>query len=82
MSDAATVRSGGTKIGREKRTRSTVVMRGLGGRIVRLTDPEMRPGVEALKKRLTDDPVAARKWLEELGYLTPSGNVTKRYSVR
>lgn len=53
-----------------------------GGSIVRLSDPEMQPGVAALKKRLANDPAAARQWLQDLGYLTGAGKVTKRYASR
>lgn len=52
------------------------------GRIVRLSDPEMKPSVEALVEELTSDPQKAKAWLQELGYLTPNGNVTRRYGGR
>ena len=42
---------------------------------------ESTSSLEAVRKSLLADPVAARKWLQELGYLTPGGNVTSRYSV-
>jgi hypothetical protein len=53
-----------------------------GTHIVRLSDPEMRPAMDALRKRLTSDPAAARQWLQDLGYLTAAGNVTRRYGGR
>lgn len=52
------------------------------GRIVRLSDPEMRGAVQAVVDDLTSDPVKAQAWLQELGYLTASGNVTRRYGGR
>jgi hypothetical protein len=58
------------------------VIQSHGGRIVRLSDPEMRPAVDALVTEVTSSPAKARKWLQELGYLTPKGNVTRRYSSR
>jgi hypothetical protein len=53
-----------------------------GGRIVRLSDPEMRPAMQAMVAEVTSSRTKAREWLQELGYLTPKGNVTRRYSVR
>ena len=65
-----------------RQERPVPTVRSASGSIVRLTDPEMQPGVEALKKRLANDPAAARQWLQDLGFLTVSGNVTKRYAGR
>jgi hypothetical protein len=42
----------------------------------------MRPAMDALRKRLTCDPAAVRQWLQDLGYLTAAGNVTRRYGGR
>ena len=70
-----------------KRTRTkpaarVVVRSSQSGHIVRLSDPEMKPGMDALVLDVTSSPAKARKWLQELGYLTPKGNVTRRYSSR
>ena len=58
--------------------RPAIMVSPVVGRVVRLSDPEMQPRIAALKAQLAD-PAKAQKWLEELGYLTPKGNVTKRY---
>ncbi len=61
---------------------SVVETHAVDGRIVRISDPEIQPGVNAFKRRVAKTPASARKWLKELGYLTPSGNVSKRYGGR
>lgn len=60
----------------------TMVSHSMSGRIVRLSDPEMKPGVDAMVRELTSDPAKAKAWLQELGYLTPTGRVSRRYGGR
>ena len=50
------------------------------GAFTRLSDPAIRPGVEKLKKELSKDPAAARRFMEDVGYLTPKGKVAARYA--
>ena len=50
------------------------------GAFTRLSDPAVRPGVEKLKKELSKDPEAARRFMEDVGYLTPKGRVAARYA--
>lgn len=50
------------------------------GALTRLSDPAIRPGVEKLKKELSKDPAAARRFMEDVGYLTPKGKVAARYA--
>lgn len=76
MTTIATVRTGSVK---RAQTRDAAYSM---GRVVRLTDPELKPSVDALVEELTSDPQKARAWLQELGYLTPRGNVTRRYGGR
>ncbi len=50
------------------------------GTFVRISDPAIKPRVEKLKKELSKDPEAARRFMERVGYLTPKGNVSARYA--
>jgi hypothetical protein len=50
------------------------------GAFTRLSDPAIRPAVEKLKKELSKDPEAARRFMEDVGYLTPKGKVAARYA--
>ena len=50
------------------------------GAFVRISDPAIKPRVERLKKELSKDPVAARRFMERVGYLTPKGNIAARYA--
>lgn len=47
---------------------------------VRLSDPSIKPGIDKLKKQLSKDPEAARRFMEQVGYLTPKGKVSARYA--
>lgn len=76
MTTIATARTGSVKRARTLDAAYSM------GRIVRLSDPEMKPSVDALVEELTSDPQKAKAWLQELGYLTPNGNVTRRYGGR
>jgi hypothetical protein len=48
-------------------------------RIVRLSDPEMKPRMDALMKRIEKDPDVGLELMRRAGILTPKGNLTKRY---
>ena len=50
------------------------------GAFVRISDPAIKPGVDKLKKQLSKDPEAARRFMEQVGYLTPKGKVSARYA--
>ncbi len=50
------------------------------GAFARLSDPAIKPGVDKLKKQLSKDPEAARRFMEQVGYLTPKGKVSARYA--
>lgn len=50
------------------------------GAFVRISDPAIKPGVEKLKRELSNDPEAARRFMEKVGYLTPKGKVSARYA--
>ena len=50
------------------------------GAIVRISDPAIKPGVDRLKKELSKDPEAARRFMVQVGYLTPKGKVSARYA--
>ena len=50
------------------------------GAFVRISDPAIKPGVDKLKKQLSKDPEAARRFMEQVGYLTPKGKVAARYA--
>ena len=50
------------------------------GAFVRLSDPSTKPRVDKLKKQLSKDPEAARRFMEQVGYLTPKGKVSARYA--
>lgn len=45
-----------------------------------MPDPPIKPGVQRLKKELSKDPEAARRFMEQVGYLTPEGKVSARYA--
>lgn len=83
MTTTATARTGTVKRARTRdEAYSMAKVTVAPGRIVRLSDPEVKPGLDALVEELTSDPKKAQAWLQELGYLTPSGNVTRRYGGR
>ena len=44
----------------------------------RLTDSEVKPGIDSLKARL-EDPSKALKFLKQNGFLTPTGKLPKKY---
>lgn len=48
-------------------------------RWVRLSDPEMRPNIDALRERLRTDPDFAKSMLERAGIVTPTGRLSKRF---
>ena len=50
------------------------------GAFARISDPAIKPGVQRLKKELSKDPEAARRFMEQVGYLTPKGKVSARYA--
>ena len=50
------------------------------GAFVRISDPAIKPGIDKLKKELSKDPEAARRFMEKVGYLTPKGKVAARYA--
>lgn len=50
------------------------------GAFGRISDPAIKPGVDRLKKELSKDPEAARRFMVQVGYLTPKGKVSARYA--
>lgn len=50
------------------------------GSFARISDPAIKPSVQRLKKELSKDPEAARRFMEQVGYLTPKGKVSARYA--
>lgn len=50
------------------------------GAFARISDPAIKPNVQRLKKELSKDPEAARRFMEQVGYLTPKGKVSARYA--
>lgn len=48
----------------------------------RISDPEMKGRVDALKKQLSSDPEKAKAFLQEAGILTRGGNLSKRFGGR
>ena len=50
------------------------------GAFARISDPAIKPSVQRLKKELSKDPEAARRFMEQVGYLTPKGKVSARYA--
>ena len=50
------------------------------GAFGRISDPAIKPGVDRLKKELSKDPAAARRFMVQVGYLTPKGKVSARYA--
>ena len=59
---------------------AVIVRNASTGAFTRLSDPAIRPGVEKLKKELSKDPAAARRFMEDVGYLTPKGRIAARYA--
>ena len=51
----------------------------LCARVVRLSDPEMEPQMDALKKRIANEPAFGRQLLLKAGIITPKGKLTKRF---
>lgn len=51
----------------------------LGNRIVRLTDPEMKPAMDEMRHRIRTDPEYAKSLLRSAGLLTAKGKVPKAY---
>ena len=49
------------------------------GRIVRLSDPEMRGFIEDIKHRIKTEPGFGRSLMRSAGILTPSGKLAKKY---
>lgn len=49
------------------------------GRVLRLSDPELKPFMDDLKQRLRTDPEFARETLKNAGLLTPTGRLPKKY---
>lgn len=49
------------------------------GRLWRLTDPEVSAKVKAVQRELTKDQASAVKFLQDNGFLTPGGKLTRRY---
>lgn len=83
MTTNATAHTGPVKRARTRDgAHSMAKVIGAPGRIVRLSDPEVKPELDALVEDLASDPKKAKAWLQELGYLTASGNVTRRYGGR
>ena len=56
-----------------------VVQRSMAGRMVHLSDPEMKPAMDAIKLRIQNDPAYALSLLQSAGIATPGGKLTKRF---
>lgn len=50
------------------------------GAFVRISDPAIKLRVEKLKRELSKDPEAARRFMEKVGYLTTKGKIAARYA--
>lgn len=48
----------------------------------RISDPEMKGRVEALKEQLSADPEKAKAFLQKAGILTSSGHLSRRFGGR
>jgi hypothetical protein len=46
---------------------------------MRLSDPEMRPTLEALRERVQTDPAFAKKLLQGAGIVDATGKLTKNF---
>jgi len=47
-----------------------------------IADPEAAKDLAALRKKIARSPAAAKAYLQEVGILTPGGNLTRRYGGR
>jgi hypothetical protein len=46
---------------------------------MRLSDPEMRPTMDALRERVKSDPAFARELLQKAGIVDAAGKLTKNF---
>lgn len=56
-----------------------VAPRPVDTRMVRLSDPEMKPAMDRLKARIASDPAFAQSLLHSAGIVTAKGKLTKRF---
>jgi len=49
------------------------------GKLVRLSDPEMKSAMEQTVRKLSSDSGQALKFLQSIGVATPTGRLAKRY---
>ena len=49
---------------------------------LRLSDPEMKPQMDALKADIRRDPEIGRQLMIDAGIWTPSGNLSRRFGGR
>lgn len=53
--------------------------RSVAGRVVLLSDPEMRPAVDRLKAKIASDPQFALSLLQSAGIVTAKGKLSRRF---
>lgn len=49
------------------------------GRVVRLTDPDVKPQVDQVVKEITSSKEKSIEFLHKVGILTKSGNLSRRF---
>jgi len=79
MTNTSTLTAASTK----QRAKKSVLRRNtVSGQFIEsisLADPAAAADVAAFRKKITQSPETARQWLNQVGILTPTGKLSRRY---